>query len=75
MRKPSEFPRLEYFGTSLTGAEDARYTREQDNPLSEAFVPLEERDGLGQARFWAAAAAKSKMRAGTSELDEPGGEM
>jgi hypothetical protein len=58
----------------LTGGEDARYTREQDNPLAEAFVPLEERDEMGQARFWANL-VRRKAREPVSEFDPPGGEM
>lgn len=71
MRKPSEFPTIEYFGSSgLTPGASERYTREQDNPLSEAFVPLEQRDDMGQARFWARLAQR-KARAPMSELDPP----
>lgn len=71
-RKPADFPVVEYFGTSgLTPGSSERYTREQDNPLSEAFVPLEDRDDMAQARFWVRLMQR-KGRAPQSELDEPG---
>ena len=73
-RKPQNFPAIEYFGSSLTPGTQERYTREQDNPLSEAFVPLEERGALEQARFWAQL-AKRKARSPMSELDPPEREM
>lgn len=73
MRKPSAFPQIEYYGSTLTSGSSERYTREQDNPLSEAFVPLEDRDDIGQARYWAGL-ARRKGRAPMSELDEPGTE-
>lgn len=69
-RKPSNFPEIHYFGSSLTPGTDERYTREQDNPMSEAFVPLDERDELGQARFWARLTMR-KARAAQSMMDPP----
>ena len=55
--------RLQYHNTATAPRQgDGRVTLrpEIDDPLSPAFAPMEERDDMSKARFWAALEKKRK---------------
>lgn len=70
--QPKDFPQIEYFGNGvLTPGNHTGYTRDQDNPLSDQFIPVEDRDEMGKARFWALM-ARREHRPAVTVMDPPG---
>ena len=61
--------KLEYHVAPGDARKHERLGGEVDDPLSPMFVTLAERDGLGQARFWAAQEKRRKRNNASGVFD------